>query len=170
MLLVKEGLKKYSLSPQNVDFFKIKDPEGKDSIQFMSVNTVFLGRNGSKLALLKKSYLGETFSLFSTFIPDRKRIPLLIPFGGAWLSYSVYTYLKDEEVLFIMLEGKAYQITKPGGGKKVFKVQKRLFLEILGDRSDQVKNYKMENKKKLRKRSDIIDIIKYANTLQAPFK
>ena len=171
-LLVRSNNEVKSFSPELVAAFEIKAEESKDSILFISVPTKFLKRPGRKKSFLKSIYLDKYFSLFAKHIPDKKRAPFILPLANGWASIGVYSYLEDEEVLFLEFQGKAYQFTKPKSSdyRNHFTVDKKIFFQILGERKEPVKNYMKSRKKKLSSREDIIDIIKFANTTQLPIE
>lgn len=172
-LFLKDEEKIRTLSPQTVNSYVIQNEADDDSIEFVSVVTSYFKRIGAKRSFLKTTYKGSHFSLYSKFLPDKKSVPFITPVGGGWVAYGVYSYLKDEEVLFIECGGKAYQFTTPTSGelsRDYFKVDKAMFFKVLGERADLTKDYMKANKKKLRRRDDLIDIVKYCNTIELPIE
>lgn len=170
-LLVKESDVIKSYSPSTIDSFIVADQKGR-TIMFESVKTKFVKNTSSIKSLLKRNLRGEPYSLYSKYIQSRKNRPAFI-FSNPYAAKGLHSYLRDDEVLLLEINNVAYQISKPKRSKlskDFFKVDKWSFYRILGNRADAVKEYIKSEKKNIKKRYELIDIIKYVNSIEQPIE
>ena len=169
-IICKYGDEYKSVSPESIKEFYVYDEMSQDTIQFKSRPTRFLGRPGSKKSFLKVIFQGSSCSLYAKHIPNVRSgfFILPIPAPGGWVVYGVASYLADEEVLFIEYNDKAFQFTEPRNEELYanrFKSDKKLFFDVIRDKRDEVKEYMKEHKLQLKKRNEIVQVIKYIDTV-----
>lgn len=164
-LLVKDGERISALPPQKVKKFTVLSLN-REPLKFVSIETKFTKKPGPKPAFLLLNHKGETYSLYSKFLPDKKRSGLILPIGGWGLAWGVFTIILNEGVLFISQGQQAYQVSIPKElDEGFFKIDKKKFYELMGDRAEKVKSYMKRSKKKLFLKDDLIDILKFADSI-----
>lgn len=165
-LMVKEANRILSFSPRQVDKFITSSKAGDDTIEFRSVSTSFAGYSGIRPAFLMLNLEGKNYSLYSRFILKKKSTPFVLPTSPHSGLVGVYSYVKNNEVLFLEKEGIAYQISRnvelePG----VFKIDKKSFYYMLGDKLDAALSYCKKNKKKIYLKDDLIEVLSYVDSI-----
>jgi hypothetical protein len=170
ILQVKNGEKIESLSPRHVAQFHYYDSAFSRHREFVSVETRFRDRVGSKEVFLELMHEGDTYSVFKRYIPAT-RVYALVVTTETHYGWGVVTEGILEETLFLHVKDQyAYQVSKKGNklgsiwNDHDFELDKPVLTEILGrNQFKEMNTYASKNKLNISRINQFIETIKHVD-------
>lgn len=99
--------------PRAIDRFVYYDSLFEKYREFISVQTQFRKRRGSKKVFLELLYEGSEYSLYRRYIPVVKIAAIIIPLPDYYIGWAIWAEGRIEPALFIHIkDDRAYQISK----------------------------------------------------------
>ena len=170
-----DGDKFSSYSPSQVYKFVFYDSTYKQQREFISIQTGFSDRPGSKLVFQELLFEGKEYSLFKRNLPQPRQLAFLVTGPVVW----TFNYAKGRPSLFLhKKDDKAYQVTKGepksyiviGEKPRVrYKLDKPRMKILLGSRLKEMKKFARENNLDLNKEDDLVETTKFLDKSEFAF-
>ena len=171
-LLVKKGMKVQAINPDQIDSFEFVNPleDQHDTIVFESVMTQFGDKKKQSMSFLRLLQKGKHFSIYTSYMPSKKGFGFAMPLPGNLMVFGFGSYIESAKVLFLSIDGIAYQISHPSQLGELDadtppKIEKHEFFSVIGSRKERVEYFMKKEKLKLYRPEDFSRIVEYLNSI-----